>query len=89
MRSDIRNCGPAEAGSDIVPAQLFGVEVWGAVEPVTTEISEVDAAHERHDAVDDDQLLVMTMHRTVAVVQGAPDGGSAQESLHQVSRLGA
>ena len=89
MRSDIRNGRPAEAGSDVVPAQPFGVEVRGAVEPVATEIRQVDAAHERHRAVDNHQLLVVTVHRAVAVVQSALNGSSAQEILHQLSRLGA
>ena len=67
-------CAPRRAS----PACRFGVR--RAVVPVTGEIGQVDAADERQGAIDDDQLLVMAVHRAVALVEGASNPRAAHQA---------
>ena len=69
MRGHIADGRAAQLAGDVVPAVDAAVDVIAAVETVHRIVSQVDAADEGDLAIDDDQLLVMGVHRALMAVQ--------------------
>ena len=70
-----------DANRRVVPAELAARAMLGRVPPVARERREVDAADVRDLVVDDDRLLVVTVHRPLAVVQRDADAGASSERV--------
>jgi hypothetical protein len=58
-----------QAHAGVVPPEPAARRVVAVIEPVPRERREVDAANERDAVVDDDELLVMAVHRSFSRVE--------------------
>ena len=84
MRGDVGDGGPADPRGGVVPPVLAARRMVAAVEAVSGHAREVDAADERRMAVDHDQLLVMTVHRTFLAVGGRADARPVRQPVEVV-----
>jgi hypothetical protein len=66
-----------------MPPERAASVVGGPVETITRESGQIDTTDECHGAVDDDQLLVTAVHRTVAWIEGTLNPGVANEPIHE------
>ena len=89
MVGDVGDRRAAQPDRGVVPAQWATRRVVGAVVPVAFERGEVDAAHERQLAVDDDDLLVVAVHEVLAVVQRTLHRAVADELVTRLLDHGA
>src|SRR5207342_3108193 len=65
---DIVDDRPLDQHRRVVPAGAVPDGVANAVEPVASQVGEVDTADERLQAVDNHELLVMTVHRPLTAI---------------------
>src|SRR5579863_3018193 len=69
MARDVLDGWARDARGNVVPPESRTHRMVIGVEPVATEIGEVDAADERDLAVDDHELLVVAVHRPLVRVE--------------------
>lgn len=69
--ADVGDSGTAQAGGCVVPSEPPMHGMSALIEAISTEGGEIDAADEGDLVVDDDELLVMAVQRTLLGVQGA------------------
>ncbi len=68
VAGDIFDDRPLRQHGRVVPAGAAPDRMTSAVETVAVEVGEVDPADKRLTAVDDHELLVMTVHRSLATI---------------------
>ena len=79
MRGDVGHGRPAQAGGDIVPAELTASMVLLGVETVASGVGHIDPADERQLTVDDHRLLVMAVEGMLAWIAVGLDPGPAAQ----------
>ena len=87
MIGDVRDCGTSQQRRRVVPAMRAARRVVAPVEAVALQRRQVDPTDERQLAVDDHELLVMTVHRPLARVEGVADPRAAGEQLERLTDL--
>src|SRR5439155_3350374 len=76
---DVLDGGAAQEGRGVVPPDARSSRMDRRVEAVAGERGEVDPADERDGVVDDDELLVMAVQRTLAAVEDETNSVSGHE----------
>ena len=71
--------GPVDAARRVVPAEPAAHRVLAGVVAIAAERGDVDTADERDLAVDDHELLVMAVHRTLMRVELAAHARSSRD----------
>ena len=69
VRGNIGSRRPAQLGGHIVPPDPVPEFMLGRVEAVAPQVGVVDTAHEGDLVVDDEDLLVMRVERTLVVIE--------------------
>ena len=85
VRPDVGDERPFDAQRRVVPAELAARGMLGRVPAVAGERRQVDPADVRDPVVDDDRLLVVTVHRPLAVVERHADP-RARASASRIAR---
>ena len=88
MLGHVTNSRSLQARGRVVPSDRSPKRMGIRVVAVPGKIGEVDSSDESETVVDHDRLLVMAVHRPLASVQGAPDGGSLAERVASLLHIG-
>ena len=89
VRSDVGDERALEPEARVVPAERVARRMLAAVEPLSFEGGQVDAADERDVVVDDDELLVVAVHRPLVRVERHRDARAADELVAHPPHLAA
>ena len=76
VRGNVRHRRPGDARRHVVPADRAPGLMARSIPAIAIEGGEVDAPDVRDPVVDHDRLLVVTVHRPLARIQGALDAVS-------------
>src|SRR5436190_3107040 len=89
VRGDVRRRRAFDPCRCVMPADSSGRQVCRRVEAVAAEVRQVEPADERDPPVEDHELLVVAVHRSLPVVESARDSRPTYEPLPQRARLRA
>lgn len=87
VRRDLRHERALQAHAGVVPAERVARRMVAVVEPLAPERREVDPTDEGDPIVDDDELLVMTVHRSLVRVEGHRDARAANQLVAHAPHL--